>query len=152
MSDYLALGPTPADEPCAQVGEELYEKKARAECRRYIKVLRETFGPEPSGAYLMMKAFPHDFGTYYEVVCYFNSDVPESITYAMRCEDEAPTTWPDDPAYNGSTALCPECGDELDLGTGVQLSSFMQGDVYRCHSCKLLLAHDLTVLARLPQG
>jgi hypothetical protein len=55
MSDYITLGPTPADEPCAQVGEELYEKKARAECRRYIKVLRETFGPEPSGAYLMMK-------------------------------------------------------------------------------------------------
>jgi hypothetical protein len=45
---------------------------------------------------------------------------------------------------------CVLCGDELELGTGVQLSSFMQGDVYRCHSCKLLFAHDLTVLARFP--
>ena len=149
MSDYIALGPTPADEPCAQVGEERYGQKARAECRRFIKVLRETFGPEPSGAYLMTKAFEHDFGTYYEVVCHFNPEVPKSREYAMRCEDEAPTTWPDDPLYNGSTALCPECGDELEMGTGVQLFSFILGDTYRCHSCKVLFAHDLTFLARL---
>jgi hypothetical protein len=152
MSDYISLGPTPADEPCAEVGEELYEQKARAECRRFIKVLRETFGPEPSGAYLMTKAFEHDFGTYYEVVCHFNPEVPDSIDYAFRLEREAPTTWPDDPGYSGSNVLCPECGGELELGTGVQLFSFMQGDVYRCHTCSLLFAHDLTVLARLPQG
>jgi hypothetical protein len=97
----------------------------------------------------MMKAFEHDFGTYYEVICAFNPEVPESIEYALRLEDEAPTTWPDDPGYRGSTPLCPECGDELELGTGVQLFSFIQGDTYRCHSCKLLFAHDLTVLARM---
>jgi hypothetical protein len=151
MSDYIPLGPTPADEPCAQVGEELYAQKARAECRRFIKLLRETFGPEPSGAYLAVKVFPHDFGAYYEVVCYFNSDVPESIDYALRCEDEAPTTWPDDPAYRGSTALCPECGGELELGSAVQLFSFTQGEGFRCRACKVIFAHDLTVLAR-PTG
>jgi hypothetical protein len=149
MRDYITLGPTPADEPCAQVGEENYSQKARAECRRYIKVFREMFGPEPSGAYLMTKGFDHDFGVYYEVVCYFNSEVPESIDYALRLEDEAPTTWPDDPGYSGSTALCPECGDELELGSGVQLSDFIAGDTYRCNTCHLLLAHDLTVLAHL---
>jgi hypothetical protein len=31
MSDYIALGPTPADEPCAQVGEELYAQKGRSD-------------------------------------------------------------------------------------------------------------------------
>jgi hypothetical protein len=148
MSDYITLGPTPSDEPCAQVGEDLYAQKARTECRRFIKVLREAFGPEPSGAYLTTKAFEHDFGTYYEVICVFNSNVPESIDYAMRLEDEAPTTWPDDPGYNGSTPLCPECGDELEIGTAMQLFDFSASDSYRCHSCKLLLAHDLTVLAR----
>jgi hypothetical protein len=112
-------------------------------------VLRDIFGPEPSGAYLTTKGFEHDFGTYYEVICAFNPEVPASINYAFRLEDEAPTTWPDDPGYNGSTPLCPECAGELEMGTGVQLFSFIRGDTYRCHSCKLLLAHDLTVLARM---
>jgi hypothetical protein len=151
MSDYITLGPVPGDEPCAQVGDELYAQKARAECRRYIKLLRETFGPEPSGAYLQAKAFPHDFGAYWEVICHFNADVPESIAYAMRCEDEAPTTWPDDPGYNGSIPLCPECGGELEPGSAVQLFSFTQGEGFRCRTCKMIFAHDLTVLAR-PTG
>ena len=148
MTDYIALGPTPADEPCVQVGEELYAEKARAECRRFIKLLRDTFGPEPSGAYLQPKAFPHDFGTYWEVVCHFNPDVPNSIEYALRLEREAPTTWGSDGAVH---ECCPECGGELELGSAVQLFSFMQGDGFRCRACKVIFAHDLTVLAR-PTG
>jgi hypothetical protein len=136
--------PTPADEPCAQVGEELYAQKARAECRRFIKLLRETFGPEPAGAYLQARAFPHDYGTYYEVVRHFNPDVPHAIDYALRLEREAPTTWPDDPGYQGSTPLCPECGDELEMGSTMQLFDFTASDGYRCYSCKLLFARDLT--------
>jgi hypothetical protein len=149
MSDYITLGPAPAAEPCAQVGDELYAMKARAECRRFIKLLRDTFGPEPSGAYLRAKAFPHDFGVYWEVVCRFNADVPDSIEYALRLEREVPTTWPDDPAYNGSVALCPECGGELEMGNAMQLFSFMATDGYLCTTCRVIYAQDRTVLARL---
>jgi hypothetical protein len=117
--------------------------KARAECRRFIKLLRDTFGPEPAGAYLQAKAFPHDFGAYCEVVCHFNPDVPDSIEYALRLEREAPTTWgSEDSAPNH----CPKCGGELEQGTAVQLFSFTQGDGFRCRACKVLFAHDLTVL------
>ena len=149
MSDYITLGPVPAEEACAQVGEELYAQKARAECRRFIQLLRVTFGPEPSGAYLQAKAFPHDFGAYWEVVCHFNPDVPESIEYAFRLEREAPTTWPDDPKYNGSTPLCPECAGELEIGNAVQLFSFTQGDGFFCRRCKVLYAPDRSVIARM---
>ena len=144
MSEYISLGPVPADEDYAMVGQDNYAQKARAECKRFIKLLRETFGPEPSGAYLQAKAFPHDFGTYWEVICHFNPDVPESIEYALRCEREAPTTWS---SRGDATDLCPECGDPLEYGSAVQLIPFAQGDGFRCESCKLIFARDLTVLA-----
>jgi hypothetical protein len=93
MRDYLTLGSTPWNEDCACVGEENYHDRAIAECARFIQLLRTTFGPEPEGAALSVKWFPHDFGHYVEVVCYFNTDIPESVEYAARCEDETPKTW-----------------------------------------------------------
>jgi hypothetical protein len=93
MRDYLTLGPTPSDEPCACVGETHYSEQAIEECARFIRLLREKFGHEPEGAALTTKWFPHDFGNYCEVVCSYNTDIPESVEYAFRCDDETPTTW-----------------------------------------------------------
>jgi hypothetical protein len=93
MRDYFTLGPTPTDEACAQVGEEDYADRARAECTRFIALLRHTFGPEPDGARLATKWFDHDFGAYCEVVVWFDTDIPESVDYAHRCDDETPATW-----------------------------------------------------------
>lgn len=90
---YLELGSTPCDEPCAQVGSPNYASHARAECARYINLLREAFGDEPEGARLAVKSFPHDFGTYYEVVCHYDEALPESLDYAFMLESDAPTTW-----------------------------------------------------------
>jgi hypothetical protein len=93
MRDFITLGPTPTEEDCAQVGTSEYYDQARKECRRFIELLRTTFGPEPAGTLLRMKAFDHDFGTYHEVVCYYDTDIPESVDYAFRCEAETPKTW-----------------------------------------------------------
>ena len=68
MRDFFTLDQTPCDEPCASVGEPDYEEKALAQCRRFIGLLRQTFGLEPDGTRLSIKSFPHDFGTYYSVV------------------------------------------------------------------------------------
>jgi hypothetical protein len=97
MKDYVTIGSTPCDEPCAQVGQPNYRKHALKECRRFLELLRRKFGPEPEGAELCVKAFPHDFGTYYEVVCEFDSDLQASVEYALRCEDETPATWEAEP-------------------------------------------------------
>jgi hypothetical protein len=75
-------------------------------------------------------------------------DVPDSIEYALRLERETPTTWGSDGA---ASERCPECGGEFELGSAVQLFSFMQGEGFRCRACKVIFAHDLTVLAR-PMG
>jgi hypothetical protein len=93
MREYLTLGPAPCDEDCAQVGQPDYHERARHECRRFILLIRQKLGPEPEGAWLSTKSFPHDFGTYYEVVCYFNTEIQASVDYASRCEAETPATW-----------------------------------------------------------
>jgi hypothetical protein len=101
--DYIGIGPAPAEEECAQVGSPDYARRARAECRRFIELLRRTFGEEPEGAQLMIKSNPHDFGAYYEVVCYYEEG-----------NEEAPTRWdqPSTPilsARDGQGRVCDSC-------------------------------------------
>lgn len=91
--DYIDIGPTPADEPCEQLGPNYDESKAKAECRRFIEVIRKALGPEPEGARLSIKANAHDFGTYHEVVCYFDTDNEKAAEYAFKCESDAPSRW-----------------------------------------------------------
>ena len=93
MHEYIALGPVPCTESCTQVGDENYRDHAIRECRAYIEAIRKKLGPEPEGAALRVKSFPHDFGTYYEAVCAYDSAIPEAVGYAFRCEAEAPQSW-----------------------------------------------------------
>lgn len=95
MRDYLDIGSSPCDEDCAQVGELNYREKATKEMRRYIDLIRKKLGPEPEGASLGIKWFPHDFGTYGEVVCYFDDDNDKAREYAFKCESDAPSKWDD---------------------------------------------------------
>jgi hypothetical protein len=96
MRDHITLGPTPAEEPCQQLGSPDYTPQlARAECTRFIRAIRHTLGEEPPGATLAVKGFPHDFGTYYEVVCYYEDGNDEATDYAYRAESESPARWPD---------------------------------------------------------
>ena len=95
MRDFMDIGSSPCDEPCAQVGEPDYSAKARAECGRFIELIRKKLGIEPLGAYLAIKSFPHNFGIYHEVVVHFDDDDEEARNYAYLCEAEAPRTWQD---------------------------------------------------------
>ena len=94
MRDFLSIGSTPPGEDCEQVGTPQYSiMKAKAECHRYIYLLRKNLGVEPFGARLAIKGFNHDFGYYYEVVCYYDNDIEESVEYAYKCEGEGPEYW-----------------------------------------------------------
>jgi hypothetical protein len=95
MTTYVELAAAPIEEDCAQVGMPGYREQALAECARFIKLLRQKFGPEPEGARLSVKWFEHDFGPYCEVVCYYNTDIPPSVEYAYDCEANLPATWDD---------------------------------------------------------
>src|SRR5580704_7610758 len=86
MIDHLNIGPVPWAEECAQVGSEDYPQRARRECAAFIHQIRRVVGPEPAGASLVIKSFPHDFGSYLEV-CYRYSDENETAQdYAFNCE------------------------------------------------------------------
>ena len=94
MRDYTSIGPSPCEETCVQVGADDYSRLARIECQRFIDAIRQTLGPEPDGASLRVKSFPHDFGSYMEVVCYYEDENETATDYAFKCESESPSTWP----------------------------------------------------------
>ncbi len=93
MRDYITLGPTPAEEDCAQTGTEGYEERSREECKRFLALIREVCGVEPPGACLSIKSFSHDFGLYREVVCYYLDDDEAATNYAYHCEAHSPSQW-----------------------------------------------------------
>ena len=93
MRDYMNIGCSPASEDCAQVGAEDYYPRAVNECKALIGQLRRELGEEPFGARLRVEAFPHDFGTYHEVVCEYNEEYEDAEEYAFRCESELPDRW-----------------------------------------------------------
>ncbi len=91
--DFIELGSSPAEEDCVQVGNPDYHRLAKAECRRYLELIRKHCGEEPPGARLAIKSFPHDFGSYYEVICYYDSYSEEAMEYAFNLESDAPAYW-----------------------------------------------------------
>jgi hypothetical protein len=93
MREYVEIGQAPCMEDCAQVGSSGYMERAMAECQAYIKAIRRVLGEEPNGARLSVKSFQHDFGSYLEVVCYYDESEPASVDYAFMCERKAPQTW-----------------------------------------------------------
>lgn len=93
MLDYINIGSSPVDESCAQVGDEDYYERSRKECRALIHQLRREFGAEPVGARLTVKGFSHDFGTYHEVICEYDTNSEKAVNYAFSCENETPQHW-----------------------------------------------------------
>ena len=91
--DYIYIGPSPADEPCAQTGvTEGAERLNKLECRAYIDALRIVYGPEPEGAFLTIKRESHDFGDYFEVVCKYDDSDDVATDYAYKLENGL-ATW-----------------------------------------------------------
>ncbi len=110
MRDYLVIGDSPAAEDCVQLGSNDYDTRAREECKQFRELLRTKFGPEPMGARLAIKSFPHDFGNYLEVVCFYDDEFPDSEAYALACENDMPETWEDTTPVNWRKDLEKEQG------------------------------------------
>ena len=93
MRDYLTLGPTPAEEPCAQLGEPTYNRRTRIETTVYIRQLIRQFGDPPGLDHFKVKGFSHEFGVYHEVVITYSDDSDESIEFAFHVEANLPARW-----------------------------------------------------------
>jgi hypothetical protein len=92
--DYLNIGSTPPEEDCAQVGANDYSERSRVECRVYAEQLKRIW---PNGDF-RVKSFPHDFGSYREVVAYFDPDnqLDPRNDCAFEAEAEGPMEWDDE--------------------------------------------------------
>lgn len=102
MIERIEIGSSPWGEECAQVGQEDYHEVAHKECMAYKRqlgrILRANgFDPDtmPEGFGFVIKGSPHDFGTYYEVVCRFNGDDERSWEILSFIEDNVPQLWDD---------------------------------------------------------
>ncbi len=91
--DWIDIGPEPCMEDGPQLGQDNYPAEAQKSCHRFIRTIRKALGEEPAGARLAVKSKPHDFGTYYSVVCHLDDEDEEAAAYAFRCEAEAPGEW-----------------------------------------------------------
>lgn len=58
---------------------------AYEECCRFRDLIKEVYPPVFAG-YLKVVANSHDFGTYYEVHAFYNTDIPESEEWALMVE------------------------------------------------------------------
>lgn len=86
MKDYLNIGSTPAEEPCAQVGRDNYHRLSIIECRAFAhqchRELVKKFGEEYT-VVVRIKSFPHDFGSYKEVVVEYTPGVDEEQAFYL---------------------------------------------------------------------
>jgi hypothetical protein len=93
MTEEIYLGPCPTGEDCSQVGSIGYYERSRKECRAYINQLIRIGGEPPMGGLLKIKACPHDFGTYHEVVAVCDERFPDSYEWAFGLEEDLPEEW-----------------------------------------------------------
>jgi len=94
MKDFLVLDSSPCDEDCVQVkSNENYIPAMRQECNRYKELLEKKFAGHLNLVQFKIKSFPHDFGTYYEVVVVFDDENEKATNIAYDIESNLPTTW-----------------------------------------------------------
>lgn len=94
--EYIELSSVPVTESCAQVGADDYHERSLLECRVYRSQLERQFPISEelgSDVYYKIKSFPHDFGSYREVVIYYNTDNDAAVEYAYKVEGDLPENW-----------------------------------------------------------
>ena len=55
--------------------------------------LERAFPNPPAGCHLAIKSCDHEFGTYKEVICYYDDESDESTKYAYNMENNTPENW-----------------------------------------------------------
>ncbi len=90
----MNIGPVPTDESAAQVGRSDYDEQSLRQCQAFKRML-ERLHPVPAdcSAALVIKSFPHDFGSYREVCVRYDDSDPVATDYAYGLENNTPAQW-----------------------------------------------------------
>ena len=86
MRETIEIEPSPAEEDCAQVGQDGYRERAVKECYAFICQIKRAYGIPPAGARLRTKWSSHDFGIYGEVAIDFDVESKGAAEYAYAVE------------------------------------------------------------------
>ena len=92
--NWIDIGCTPHGEACAQVGDLDYNSKAQAECAQLVRMMQE-INPPIEGTCYGVRRNPHDFGSYMEVVAYYDENVNAQEDWAFAAESGVPEIWDD---------------------------------------------------------
>ena len=95
MRNSLSISGTPTGEDCVQVSShEDYMPAMRAECNRYLDMLRKRF-PNCDRVNISIHRNPHDFGTYLDIEISWddNDNIAEQQAYFI--ENNEPEKWTD---------------------------------------------------------
>lgn len=93
MRKYFSIGPVPANENFPKENSPNYHSIARQNCDRFVKLIRNVVGVEPDETELVVRSFDSKFGTYYDVGCFFDNEIPESVEYIDDIQLLVPDTW-----------------------------------------------------------
>lgn len=93
MIEYIEIGPNPCEEDCAQLGTPDYRRISNIEMNAYIGQLCREFSNLLDDVDFGKKWFNHDFGSYGEVVVYYNPENEASAKAAFFIESNLPIRW-----------------------------------------------------------
>lgn len=94
--EYMEIGPVPCEEDCAQVGQPDFRKISSIEMNAYIHQLEREFQTRLDVIRFEKKWFNHDFGSYGEVVVYYDPEDEYSTQSAYFVESHLPMRWDDE--------------------------------------------------------
>lgn len=90
----IHIGPVPSLERCASVGDADFEKVSRQECWTFRRMMERHFPvPEGMDARFAVRSFPHEFGSYREVVVDYEPSDEKALAFALHCEHHTPDQW-----------------------------------------------------------
>lgn len=93
MKDIIYLGPTPADEECAQSGDSDFSSENFKECLTFKLQLEKQFSLFKGIVRFKLKTENHDFGAYKEVVVEYDDENQSSSAAAFEIEENAARNW-----------------------------------------------------------
>lgn len=89
----ITVGYGPTSQPPPDFSKAGYHYQSWQQCRAYIGQLHRTFGAPPYGAKLVIAETTDKSGTWYRVVCRFESGDEQARAYALKLQQEPPDNW-----------------------------------------------------------
>ena len=90
---YLAIAAAPLEEEHSKAGQPDHTERSRLECRIFQRMLERRFPAPNDHVHLVVRCFPHSYGTYREVEACFDDQDEAACEYAYRLERETPAKW-----------------------------------------------------------